>query len=614
MKVNILILSILLFSFPKQGIAQSESVEYTLAGYSIGIEEDLGEFSLDWETEKHEEGLEIATIKLRSDKPGVPPKITLRWNLPSSNIAGQWSTSGFLNKNIRADWAPSKVKSMLAREAPIICLFGHDDTNRLNFSVSDAINTVVLTTAVREEDGEVHNQIVLFSEKHRELDYYEIKIRFDTRPINYAKSINEVAEWWAGFSEYTPSFVPEDARLPMYSTWYSYHQSVTRKELVAESKLAKEMGFKSIIVDDGWQTLDSKRGYAYTGDWLPERIPDMKEFVEDIHGLGMKFLLWYSVPLVGEKSEAFKELKGKFLRYWDGQGAYELDPRYPDVREFIIETYVKAAKDWNLDGFKLDFIARFTANATTELTVDNGRDFASVNEATDKLMTDLMDELREIKPDIMIEFRQPYSGPAMRKYGNIFRAGDCPNLAMVNRVRTTDLRMISGATAVHSDMLMWHYDEPVEVAALQIANIIFSVPQISVRLADIPDDHFKMIRFYTKYWSNNSSVLLDQAITPSNPSGNYPMISSSDGEKKIVALYDDLFLEIDDTSEKYLDIVNGKKSNKIVIDNVGGTNTYRYTIYDCMGNEVEKVDENVMEGTQSFSVPVAGIISLERMD
>jgi len=33
-----------------------------------------------------------------------------------------------------------------------------------------------------------------------------------------------------------------------------------------------------IIVDDGWQTLDSARGYAYTGDWQPERMPDMKGF------------------------------------------------------------------------------------------------------------------------------------------------------------------------------------------------------------------------------------------------------------------------------------------------------------------------------------------------
>jgi len=48
------------------------------------------------------------------------------------------------------------------------------------------------------------------------------------------------------------------------------------------------MGFDSIIVDDGWQTLDTARGYAFTGDWQPERMPDMKGFVDGCHRLGVK--------------------------------------------------------------------------------------------------------------------------------------------------------------------------------------------------------------------------------------------------------------------------------------------------------------------------------------
>ena len=79
----------------------------------------------------------------------------------------------------------------------------------------------------------------------------------------------------------------------------------------------------------------------------------------------------------------------------------------------------------------------------------------------------------------MIEFRQPYIGPLMRKYGNMFRAGDAPNAYVANRVRTIDLRLLSGETAVHSDMIMWHPDEPVERAALQLLNVMFSVGRVS---------------------------------------------------------------------------------------------------------------------------------------
>ena len=42
-------------------------------------------------------------------------------------------------------------------------------------------------------------------------------------------------------------------------------------------------------------------------------------------------------------------------------------------------------------------------------------------------------------------------------------------------------------------------EDPVEHAALQILNILFSVPQISVRLHEIPQQHKDMIAFWMKY-------------------------------------------------------------------------------------------------------------------
>ena len=225
---------------------------------------------------------------------------------------------------------------------------------------------------------------------------------------------------------YKPAYVPDDAKLPMYSTWYSFHQNLEVKEVIKECRLGKEIGLEAVIVDDGWQTMDNKRGYAYTGDWRPDRVGDMKAFVDSVHAVGMKFLLWYSLPFIGEKAKLYDQFVGKYLHHWESQGTWVLDPRYPEVREHIINTYEAALIDWGLDGFKLDFLGWFYADEKTDLTARNGRDFASVNEATDKLMTDIMERLRKLKPDIMIEFRQPYIGPLMRKYGNMFRAADCP--------------------------------------------------------------------------------------------------------------------------------------------------------------------------------------------
>ncbi len=612
MKLKIVLITFLLINVLNENLfSQTQNQSYNINGFDIEVLGDLNGFLLDWKTNRIEDGLEIATITLNHVQGATPPKLSLKWAVPSNNIAGYWSSSAYLDKTITPDWGPAKVKSMLSRHAPVISLFGHDDVNRQTFAVSEALSTVITSTSVKEENGMMYNEIQLFTEKHKKIKTYQIEFRLDTRSIPFSKSLTEVASWWAAFDLYTPSAVPEAAKLPVYSSWYSYHQNVTKDALVKECKLAKSMGFESIIVDDGWQTLDSNRGYAYTGDWNPERIPEMKAFVSAVHDLDMKFILWYAVPFVGEKSQAYEQMKGKFLDYWESQGTYIVDPRFPEVREFIINTYIKAVNEWDLDGFKLDFLGRFRAGKDTKLIADEGRDYASINDATDRLMTDLMTSLREVKPDIMIEFRQPYTGPAMRKYGNMLRASDCPNVALINRVGTTDLRLLSGNTAVHADMLMWHYSESVEVAALQLLNVMFSVPQISVKLADIPKDHFEMIRFYTDYWLKNRAILLEGEFRPSNPQANYPIISGDSNDKKITVVYNDLFIPVVTSSNKKIDIINAKSSKRIILDVTGEKQSYRYMIFDCKGNIVDsKVIELDTESPFAFNVPPSGLISL----
>lgn len=572
------------------------------------IEYSKGLYDLSIKMEELEKDVVILKLKIDSENKFTPENISIKWSVPSNNIAGYWTSKAFLNKTINPDWGPSKVISMLAREAPVLSLFSHDDKNKLTFAISDALNTTITSTAIKEEEGIILNEIKLFSEKTNQLNEYEIQIRIDQRNIHFTKAINEVSKWWETFKIYEPAFVPKIAKQPVYSTWYSYHQTLSEETIYKECQLAKTIGYKTVIVDDGWQTLDSNRGYAFTGDWKPERLKKIKELIDKIHALDMKFVLWYAVPFVGEKSEAYNLLKGKFLKYWKEQGTYVLDPRYPDVRDYIINTYATAVKDWNLDGLKLDFIGNFKANDSTLLTIEQGRDYASVNLATDRLMYDLIDSLRKIKNDIIIEFRQPYTGPLMRKYGNMLRASDCPNVALINRVETTDLKLLSGNTPVHSDMLMWNKNESVEIAALQFLNIIYSVPQISVRLEEIPEEHFKMIRFFTNYWIQNRQILLEGDFTAHHPLHNYPYLESESIEKKIITLYSNIPIQINTNLNKNWDIINAKTDEQIFVNTIGKKKKYFYSIYNCKGELIKKQKITLKEGVSIFKIPKSGLI------
>jgi alpha-galactosidase len=584
----------------------------SVAGFDVDLLGDLNGFALDTSTKHVADGIEVLTLSLTSAQARAPRPLTLKWRLPSHDVAGHWMTSRGQTKTIRPDWAGSRLQaSMLAREAPVSCLFSSDNKNVLTFAVSDAINTVQLGSGVREEDGFIYNDVILFTEPHKTLTSYTVDLRVDRRPVGYEAALRDVAAWWAAMPAYTPAAPPEPARMPVYSTWYNFHQSIDAAELLKELAIASPLGFTSIIVDDGWQTKDSSRGYAFTGDWQPERMPDMKAFVDGAHRLGVRVVLWYAVPFVGKNATAAERFKDKSLRFDDRLGAYVLDPRYPEVRQYLIDIYTRAVRDWDLDGFKLDFIERLVADDKTVLDATNGRDYASVNEAADRLMTDIMRALAQIKRDIMIEFRQAYIGPLMRKYGNMFRASDSPNAYVANRVKTIDLRLLSGTTAVHADMIMWHENEPVEAAALQYLNVLFSVPQVSVKLQQIPRDHLAMVKFYTDYWIANRAVLLDGDIDAPFPTSNYPIVRAKTRDKQIIALYTDEIVRVVDATAA-IDIVNGKRSREVVLSLDRDLGSYHYEVRDCQGRVVKSGLAQLAKGVTAFDVPPSGLVAFTR--
>lgn len=575
----------------------------------IKVEGDLGDFEIDLQERQQEDGIKIITVKLSAPQASAPPEFSLHWSFPSVDVYAFW------NSNISADKATyyhNRVTSRASSQAPVLCFLNNLDQNRLTLALSDALNKIVTSSYLREEDIRFHCSITFFFEPHPAIREYTVELRIDSRDIPYYTALKEVSGWWSQKEGYTPAEVPDMARVPLYSTWYSFHQNLDAEEVVRQCRLGKEIGLDAVIIDDGWQTLDNQRGYAFTGDWEPVRIPQMKAFVDTIHALDMKLMLWYSLPFIGEKSGLFDRFRGKYLHHWESQGTWVLDPRYPEVREHIIGTYEKALLEWGLDGFKLDFLGWFYADEKTDLTASNGRDYASVNEAVDRLMTDIMLRLRQIRPDILIEFRQPYIGPLMRKYGNMFRAADCPNMEIINRVRTTDLRLLSGGTAVHSDMFRWHAADPVESAALQILNILFSVPQLSVKLDSVPHEHVRMAAFWMDYWKENKEVLLDGNFIPHKPAALYPLITAQSSRKMIAAVYDDLVLQVDAAGLEALDVINAKGSTAVYMECGQNSGPVNIKIFDCMGNLQDEYTTSINKEVRKFAVPPSGLLAIKQ--
>ncbi len=584
----------------------------TQAGsFQVVLEKTSDNFEVSLTTTSPEEGLELIQLELTSLLPARPGIYRLAWGQPLIDIHAFWRPGTDRSRTLPADWSDSFI-SQSTTHAPAGCLFSLNGETRHAFAFSDALNPIEIRAGVNEESATFLFNLTLF-QITAPFSHYSATLRLDTRSRPYYQSLNEVQAWWAQQPGYTPASVPAVARQPMYSTWYSFHQRLSAAEVEAEGRLAAEMGCRAVIVDDGWQTSNNERGYAYCGNWevFTEKIPDMAAHVAKIHALGLKFILWYALPFVGPRSQNFERFSGKYLNFLEHLNTWVLDPRFPEVREFLITIYEEALRKWKVDGFKIDFVQYFKQPPDEQLPALTGRDYVSVPEATDRLLSDILARLRQLNPDIMIEFRQPYIGPLMRKYGNMFRAGDCPNDSINNRVRTLDVRLLCGNSAPHSDMLMWHFDEPVESAALQIINVLFAVPQISVKLATVSAIHRKMLQFWLSFWQTNHELLLDGNLKPLYPELLYPLVEVSQENRQLIAVYASTVVKLEGGAFSEILIVNGKLEPGVVLNYQREPKNYLLEIRDCGGDLISNTQILVERGLLFLAVPAAGLARLQ---
>ena len=504
--------------------------------------EDRDGWKLAFAREVAPDGAEIAKITLDCAETKVPPKTWLSAKVPQVGMDYSWNVNTG-DCGMRPNWGARSHTEVAQRH------LDHID-------------------GIREEGSILEIGIGWFETPEAPISHYETRVRFDARAKGFADAVRESVAWIEKTAGIVPCRVPTAACDPLYSSWYNFHQDVFAADIEAELAIAAKLGMKTFIVDDGWQTDDTNRGYAFCGDWQvsKRRFPDMAAHVKKVQDLGIKYMMWYSVPFIGLKSANYEKFKGKYVVSNDrGMGAAVLDPRFPEVRKFLVDTYVKALKDWNIDGFKLDFIDAFRFAGEDPAVKENyaGRDIKSLPVAVDRLMTEVKEALTAIKPDILVEFRQSYVGPAIRKYGNMLRVGDCPGNLRRNRFAIANLRLASGSAAVHSDMLEWNFAESPEHAALYVINSMFGVVQYSVMLRNAPKEHLAMVEKWIKFSQDHRDTLLNGKFTPRHPELQYPVIEAESDKEVIIGLYDDG--RIVDVPAKKTFVMNASGKDSFVI-------------------------------------------------
>ncbi len=163
----------------------------------------------------------------------------------------------------------------------------------------------------------------------------------------------------------------EAAYEPIWCAW-GYERNVTSAEIIGTLPKVKELGFKWVVIDDGYQRA--------IGDWRLNKImypggnKQMKALIDKIHSFGLKAKIWYAPmiispftklmehnPEIAPYAKVPKNYQDVLLLNEDGSpryitwwGSYYMGPTYGKTIAMTKKALHRFFDVWGFDGVKLD--------------------------------------------------------------------------------------------------------------------------------------------------------------------------------------------------------------------------------------------------------------------
>ena len=149
--------------------------------------------------------------------------------------------------------------------------------------------------------------------------------------------------------------------MPQYNTWIELMYNQNQADIMKYAQSIKENSFPEgvLMIDDNWQ-----KQYG-NFEFKPDKFPDPKRMVAQLHDMGFKIMLWVC-PFVSADSPEYRFLRSKgyllkqkgsdrpaMVDWWNGMSAcYDLTN--PEAAAYFISQLKALQTEYGIDGFKLD--------------------------------------------------------------------------------------------------------------------------------------------------------------------------------------------------------------------------------------------------------------------
>jgi alpha-galactosidase len=321
---------------------------------------------------------------------------------------------------------------------------------------------------------------------------------------------------------YTPLRIPESAYDPTYDSWYFTGDAINQDLVWELAVLSHELGFKSYLLDAGWDTTPGDYSLwieGSTGNYRPDTdyFPDFSGLLRRIRTqLGMKVMLWMQQYALGRRSIHYPDLKDALTYVLDPATA-ELDetmalcPRVSATRQHMVTLFQRILEDYQPDALWFDWQDYVPVECSAWHLHDN-RSFGEGYNATQKT---ILRNLLERDPELFVEIRWPFANLNNKPYAHLWQPIDSPQDFHFMRLQAMNMRAFSSGVAIGTDEMYWRPELSDAEAARFMATVVFTgVPYFGPDLRQEPPSRREMLKAWLNFYLSNKSSLIGGTFEP----------------------------------------------------------------------------------------------------
>lgn len=208
-------------------------------------------------------------------------------------------------------------------------------------------------------------------------------------------------------SHLLPSKWVEAERPVLINNWEATYFDFDDDKLVQIAEQASKLGIEMLVMDDGWfghRNADN----SSLGDWYvnEDKIKGgLKNLVDRVNALGMKFGIWFEPEMISPDSELYKKHPEWALSFADREPGlcrtqYMIDFSRPEVVDYVYERLYEILSSANIEYVKWDMNRPIAEVASLSLPADRQGEVLHRHVLA---LYDLQERLVRDFPDLLLE-------------------------------------------------------------------------------------------------------------------------------------------------------------------------------------------------------------------